>query len=195
MADTRETKTQDRTRSYAGRGTTTGTPYQRTSGSTSVSPRQSGTSLTTGSSPFSMMRRMLEDMDRMFFDFAGSGIPDVWSGSGTERNMWSPQVETFRRGDQLVIHADLPGLKKENVNVEVEDDTLLISGERQDEYNEERDDFYRSERSYGRFFRAVPLPEGVDPKSVTAQFKDGVLEISLPVPKEPQRQSRRIDIK
>ena len=194
MADTRETKTPDRTRSYAGRSPGSAPSYRRSGGSTSVSPRQSGTSLSAGASPFSMMRRMLEDMDRMFFDFAGGGVPDVFSGAGLERGIWSPQVETLRRGDQLVVRADLPGMTRENVNVEVEDDTLLISGERQDEYNEERDDFYRSERSYGRFFRAIPLPEGIDPNSAKAEFKDGVLEVSLPMPKETPRQSRGIAI-
>lgn len=190
MADTRETKNQERTRSYAG-GRSLSTPgYPQAGRSTSPTSAQ-----TTGS-PFSIMRRMMEDMDRMFFDFAGGGLPDTWSGAaGAERGTWAPQIETFRRGDQLVVRADLPGMKKENLNVEVEDDTLLISGERQDEFKEERDDFYRSERSYGRFFRALPLPEGIDPNSAKAEFKDGVLEVSMPVPKEPQRESRRIDIK
>lgn len=189
MADTRETKNQERTRSYAG-GRSLSTPgYPRSGRSTSL------TSGPTAGSPFSIMRRMMEDMDRMFFDFAGGGLPDTWAGSGLERGTWAPQVETFRRGDQLVVRADLPGMKKDNVNVEVEEDTLLISGERQDEFKEERDDYYRSERSYGRFYRAIPLPEGIDPNSAKAEFKDGVLEISMPVPKEPQRENRRIDIK
>lgn len=186
MADTRETRTPDRTRSYAGGRALSGPAYPRAGRSVTT---RSGTS-----TPFSMMRRMLEDMDRMFFDF-GAVTPDPWSGEGTERSVWSPQIETFRRGDQLVVRADLPGLSKDNVNIEIEDDTLLISGERQDEYEEERDDFYRSERSYGRFFRAIPLPEGIDPNSVHAQFKDGVLEVTTPLPKEAERKSRRIDIK
>lgn len=188
MADARETKNQERTRSYAG-GRSLSTPgYARTGHITSPTSGQ-----TTGS-PIPMMRRILEDMDRMVFGFAAGDLPDSWSvGAGLEGAAWAPQIETYRRGDQLVVRADLPGMKKENVNVEVEADALLISGERQDEFKEARDDFYRSERSYGRFYRAIPLPEGIDPNRAKAEFKDGVLEVSMPMPK-PQRASRRIDI-
>ena len=188
MADTRETKDRDRTRSYSGGRSLSNPNYPRTE-------RTSPPATQPSSSPISLMRRMLEDMDRMLYGFAGGAFPDMWGGEGAERSIWSPQLETFRRGDQLIVRADLPGMNKENVNVEVEDDTLLISGERQDEQREERDDFYRSERSYGRFFRAIPLPEGVDPNSAKAEFKDGVLEVTVPVPKEPERRSRRIDVR
>lgn len=188
MADTRETKNQDRTRSYAGGRSLSSSNYPRAGRPGSLPSREANT-------PISMMRRMLEDMDRMVYGFTGGALPELWSGGDLERSLWSPQIETFRRDNQLVVRADLPGMNKENVNVEIEDDTLLISGERQDEHEEERDDFYRSERSYGRFFRAIPLPDGVDPNSAKAEFKDGVLEIAVPVPKEPERSSRRIDIK
>lgn len=186
MADTRETKHREKSGSYPGTRPK-GTSFPRPARSTSVTPRRTD-------SPFSMMRRVLEDMDRMFFDFSGGPPPERWSGH-PDRTFWAPQIETFRRGDQLVVRADLPGMNKENVNVEVEDDTLLISGERQDEYNEERDDFYRSERSYGSFFRAVPLPDGIDPNSAKAEFKDGVLEVTVTVPKAPEQKGRRIDIR
>ena len=123
-------------------------------------------------SPFAMMRRMADDMDRLFenFGFGGSGFgrglaldspsDDFWRGTAAlERGTWSPQVETFRRGDKFVIRADLPGLKKDDVSVEVNDGMLVISGERSDEHEDKEGDFYRSERSYGRFYRAIPLPE------------------------------------
>ena len=109
--------------------------------------------------------------------------------------VWTPQIETFRRGDKIVVRADLPGLDKENVNVEIDEDALTISGERQNEFKEEGDDYYRSERSYGRFYRAIPLPEGVDEKQIDARFKDGVLEVTLPAPKEETRERKRINIK
>jgi HSP20 family protein len=160
-------------------------------------------------SPFSLMRRMAEDMDRIFEDFGfgspGIGLsPLLTSGPGLgfggasspmARAGWVPQIETLRRGDKLVIRADLPGLRKEDVRVEVDDGILTISGQRSEEDEEERDNFYRSERSYGQFYRALPLPEGVNGDTCEATFKDGVLEVTLPVPKEQERKARQIQIR
>jgi HSP20 family protein len=156
-------------------------------------------------SPFSLMRRMAEDMDRMFDNFslgrsAFGTLPtfgsnrDLWRGSSNLTD-WAPEVETFRRDNKLVVRADLPGLKKDDVNVEVDNGVLTISGERRDEREEERDDYYRSERSYGQFYRAIPLPEGIDDNQCDASFKDGVLEITFPVPKPEDRKAKRIPVK
>jgi HSP20 family protein len=197
MADNKTTKDKDTTRSYSGTPSKR-TPYEQQGRGTALTRPATGSMYTSGS-PFGIMRRFAEDMDRMMRDFGfgtGSMLMDPWSGlTQGEQSLWSPQVETFRRGDQLIIRADLPGMNKENVNVELQDDMLIISGERQDEYNEERDDFYRSERSYGRFYRTVPLPEGVESNQCNAQFKDGVLEVTLPAPKESRTERKRIDIK
>jgi HSP20 family protein len=159
-------------------------------------------------SPFTLMRRMAEDMDRLFenFGFAPMGLSssfsapmtrDFWSDDAGSRTaaMWSPQIETFRRGDKLVLRADLPGLKKEDVKVEIENGLLTISGERSEEHEETRDDFYRSERSYGRFHRAFQLPDGVGDDQCDATFRDGVLEVSLPAPKQAERKARQIQIR
>ena len=159
-------------------------------------------------SPFGLMRRMAEDMDRIFedFGFAGPGLamaPLLSSGlehgmGGMTRgrsNAWTPSLETFRRGDDLVVRADLPGLRKEDVDVEIDDGVLTISGERTEEQVENRDDYYRSERHYGRFHRALPLPEGVTGEACEATFKDGVLEVTLPLPKQPVRKARQIAIR
>jgi HSP20 family protein len=152
------------------------------------------------------MRRMAEDMDRIFGEFGfgpSLGVSPLLSPSfGQGRALsaggmraWSPQLETFRRGDKLVVRADLPGLRKEDVNVEVEDGMLTISGHRSEEQVDERDDFYRSERSYGEFYRALPLPENITGESCEATFKDGVLEVTLPLPKEQERKPRKIDVR
>jgi len=157
-------------------------------------------------SPFSLMRRMAEDMDRIFEDFGfgpSLGIapllaPPTAQGRGlssVQRGAWAPQLETFRRGNNLVVRADLPGLRKEDVNVEIEDGMLTISGHRSEEEVEDRDDFYRSERSYGEFFRALSLPEGVTGDACEATFKDGVLEVSVPLPKQPERKARKVEVK
>ncbi|HEX6306851.1 MAG TPA: Hsp20/alpha crystallin family protein [Longimicrobiales bacterium] len=148
----------------------------------------------SSSSPFSLMRRMAEDMDRML-GTAGLGR---WSPALFDRDLeqaWLPQIETFRRGDQLVIRADLPGMKKDDVNVEIENDVLKISGERREEHEEERDEYYRTERSYGSFYRAIPLPEGVTDEQCNATFRDGVLEVTVPSPKETKGRGKRIDIR
>jgi len=163
-----------------------------------------GTGLFT---PFTMMRRMAEDMDRLFDNFGfgrasaglmpafGDDIDRAMSGGvAADQAIWAPQVETFCRGDKLVIRADLPGIGKDDVKVEVEDGVLAISGERHEEHEEDRDDFYRSERTYGRFYRAIPLPEGADESQCDASFKDGVLEVTLPAPKR-ERKARQIQVK
>jgi HSP20 family protein len=143
-------------------------------------------------SPFWLMRRIAEDMDHMLDDF---GLSDRSGSSGTlDRGLWSPQVETFRRGDKIVVRADLPGLRKEDVKVELDDNVLSIAGERSDEHEDTRDGFYRSERSYGQFYRAVTLPEGVDGKQCEATFKNGVLEITIGAPKQEPRKAKEIEI-
>jgi len=143
-------------------------------------------------SPFWLMRRIAEDMDRMLED---AGLADRSGRSQVrDRGLWSPQVETFRRGDKIVVRADLPGLRKEDVKVELDDNVLSISGERSDEHEDTRDGYFRSERSYGEFFRAVTLPDGVDGKQCEATFKNGVLEITIGAPKQEQRKAKEIEI-
>jgi HSP20 family protein len=155
------------------------------------------------------MQRMTEDMDCLFeqFGFPRMGITSSFSPAldrdvqrssstgGANAALWSPQVEVRKRDDKLVIRADLPGVKKEDLHVDVEDDVLVLSGERRDEHEESRDGYYRSERSYGEFYRAIPLPEGVSTEQVDATFKDGVLEVAIPAPKQEDRAPKRIPIR
>ena len=173
-------------------------------------PGAAGTSM--GSNPFLLMQRMAEDMDRLFEQFGlgrtGLGAspafasllgPETWRGASrlgqADQTLWSPRVDVRQRGDDLVIRADLPGVKREDVHVEVEHDVLTIRGERREEHEEEGEGFYRSERSYGRFHRALPLPEGVNADQREATFKDGVLEITLPAPKPQEQRARRIEVR
>jgi len=156
----------------------------------------------TGSRAFTVMRRMADDMDRLFENFGlgrafGLGAPGgLWRGAQAEdQAAWLPEVETFRRGDKLVVRADLPGLKKDDVKAEIDNGMLTISGHRSSEREENRDEFYRSERSYGSFYRAIPLPEGIESDNCEATFKDGVLEITLPAPKLEERRARQIQIR
>jgi HSP20 family protein len=152
-------------------------------GSFSLSPRE-----IFSASPFELMRRFAEQMDRAFEDFGLSATSSRNLGSfASEAGRWSPAIEVFQRGDNLVVRADLPGLKKEDVKVEMTDDGLILRGERKQESEEEREGFYRSERSYGRFYRLIPLPDDIDPDNVRADFNNGVLEINVPVTQSKKR--------
>jgi len=146
-----------------------------------------------GQSPFRALQRLSDEFDRMFDDF-GFGRPSMampfWKTAGTE--MWAPDIEAFQRGDQLVIKADLPGLSKDDLAIDLTDDAVTIQGERKAEQKEEREGYYRSERSYGSFYRVVPLPDGAITEQAKADFRDGVLEITMPAP--PASKGRRLEI-
>lgn len=100
----------------------------------------------------------------------------------------------FAKDNRLVTKIDLPGMKKEDVKVEVTDGQLAISGERKREAEEKGEEFYRCEREYGSFYRAVPLPEGVRLEDVKATFSDGVLDVSVPVPARAEAKIRKVEI-
>jgi HSP20 family protein len=140
--------------------------------------------------PFSFMRRFGEDMEQLLVEFGGGGL---MRGGFGELASWTPQIEMFQREGQLVIRADLPGLRKDDVQVELREDSVILRGERQEERKEEREGFYRTERSYGKFYREIPLPEGVDTDEATATFRDGVLEIAMPA-REGEAGGRKLEI-
>ena len=145
------------------------------------------------------LRRFADEMDRLFDDFGfhRSWLPPRWAlpwQGRAEWAAWTPDVEMFQQGDRVVVRADLPGLKKEDVNIEVKDDSLTIHGERKCDDVEEKDGIYRSERSYGSFTRVVRLPEGAMADQAKATFRNGVLEISMPAPPEHVRRGRRLEI-
>ena len=154
------------------------------------------------STPFTFMRRFSEEMDRLFedFGFGTNRISQSVSGIGREigrglSGVWSPALEMFERGNKLIVRADLPGMRKEDVRIEIIDGSLSIAGERKQEHKEGNGGHYRTERSYGNFYRAIRLPEGVDIDNVNATFKDGVLEIEFEAPEPPRSRGRQVEIK
>jgi HSP20 family protein len=109
-----------------------------------------------------------------------------------EQPAW-PAVDVFDRNGSLVVKADVPGMTAKDIEVTVTEDGITISGERTEEKEVKEKDFYRSERSYGRFMRQVPLPAGADRDKAQANFKDGVLEITFPLKEEAKQ--KKIEVK
>jgi HSP20 family protein len=140
--------------------------------------------IATTTDPFALLRRMTGEFDRLFDEpmFAGFRMPPLRMRAFDQNAEWTPRIEVFEKGNRLVTRVDLPGMKKEDVKVEVTDGNLAISGTRTRETEERQDQFYRSEREYGSFYRAVPLPEGVGLEDVKATYNNGVLEVSIPLP-------------
>jgi HSP20 family protein len=142
--------------------------------------------------PFALLRQLDEDMNRLFDEFYGGRSFGAEGAPG-----WMPQVEVQEREGKLHVCADLPGMSKDDVKVDLADGQLTIQGERRRETSsgqEPGQGYYRSERSYGSFYRSIPLPEGIDVDSAQASFRDGVLDVCFDAPKESSRGARRLEI-
>ncbi|MBN1870395.1 MAG: Hsp20/alpha crystallin family protein [Candidatus Omnitrophica bacterium] len=141
--------------------------------------------------PFSEIRNLHNEMNRLF-DFS---FPH-WDGeTSLMSGQWTPAIDVHDSKDNIVIKADLPGLKKEDINVSVQDDLLTISGEKKKESEVKEEDYIRTERYYGSFHRALRLPGQVDAAKVNATFKDGVLQLTLPKKEEAKPKQITIDVK
>jgi HSP20 family protein len=154
----------------------------------------------TTPTPFGFMRRFATDMEQLFEDFKGFQVPSLFGREffpftrEFEHVDWSPEIEVRQKDGEFIVRTDLPGLKKDDVKVELTDNLLTISGERKEEKEEKREGYYRSERSYGSFYRQIPLPEGAKTDTATAEFTDGVLQITMQAAqREPK--VRRVEIK
>ena len=110
-----------------------------------------------------------------------------------EHERWTPAMDLVEHEDHFVLRADLPGMTEGDVNLEVRDNTLRISGERKAEHEQRERGWYRVERQFGKFSRALTLPEGINADAIEANFVHGVLEVRIPKPEE--RKPRRIEIK
>jgi HSP20 family protein len=135
-----------------------------------------------------LIRRLFDDIEQLW----GPGEPAV--SEAAVARMFMPAIDVSRRGDQLVVCVDLPGMAADDVQVMITDDALIVEGERRVESEVRGEGVWRSERSYGRFQRVIPLPEGAEPDSVEARFENGVLEIALRAPENKQR-GRKVEIK
>lgn len=130
--------------------------------------------------PFGEALRMQRDMDRIF---ARLGQAER-SGDGIA---WMPKIDVKRTGDDVIVRAELPGIKPEDVEIELTDNVLTIKGERASEEQAEDEGWIIRETSYGSFERSLAIPEGVDPSAITAGFSDGILEVHVPKALEAAR--------
>jgi len=157
-------------------------------------------------SPFTMMRRLAEEMDRAFEEIGLESrfhFPRMFTRgrellrreTGLIPAEWSPRVEVLEKEGFFVVKAELPGMTRDEVKVEITENMLTLAGERKQEKKQEKEGYWYSECSYGSFYRAIPLPEGVDATKATAEFRHGVLEVTMPAVPRAEPKGRRLEVK
>jgi HSP20 family protein len=167
------------------------------------------------SNPFAFAQAMSQEMDRLFDTFTGvsqgqgsRGLSTGSYGRGLQQQggqqlgipgwrgiaNWEPQMEVVQRGNEIVVRADLPGVSSDDVEIDIEDGMLTISGERRETREDRQEGRYHSERIYGEFSRSIALPDGVDEDQIRARFDNGVLEVTIPVPEQQRQRGRRVQI-
>jgi HSP20 family protein len=137
--------------------------------------------------PFRELSSLQTEMNRLF-----NAAFDTPPGNGGGARRWTPAMDLVETDEHFVLRADLPGMTESDVNIELEDNVLTVSGQRKAEHEDKREGFYRVERAFGSFSRSLTLPKGIDPEGVNAGFDNGVLEVRIPKPEE--RKPRRITI-
>jgi len=139
--------------------------------------------------PFAAMRRLTDEVERAFSGGLGMYRP-IWG----ERGSWMPAIDVRKNNGQFEISAELPGLNKDDVKIECTDEGVILQGEKRRQEETEEGGFHRSERSYGRFYRFIPLPEGAQAEQAKAEFKNGILRVTMPVNEQQKSKSRPIPI-
>ena len=142
--------------------------------------------------PVAELNAIQNEMNRLFNTFVDPSAP-TGRGNGTTRR-WLPPMDLVETADHYVLRADLPGLSDGDVNVQLEDNLLTISGERKAEREDQQEGYYRLERAFGAFSRSLTLPDGVDPDGVQAHFDRGVLEIRVPKPEQKKPKTVQITL-
>ncbi len=143
-----------------------------------------------------MFNELEREMDRM----VGSRFPSVQpflrgvSRVGRAGQDWAPSADIYEKDGHLVVKAELPGVDRDDISVTVEDGDLVLQGERRAEDEVEEDAFYRMERFTGTFYRRFALPDGIDEGQITAEYKDGVLEVRIPKPSGDEEKPERKQI-
>jgi HSP20 family protein len=136
--------------------------------------------------PFDQLNSLRDEINRLFDTPLANGGSDVL-------NAWAPALDLYEENDNLILRAELPGMKKEDIDISLHENTISVSGERRNEKRYEGSQTSREERFFGRFTRSFKLPKPVDPSRVKAAYKDGVLTVTLP--KTDEAKPRQIEIK
>ena len=143
-------------------------------------------------SPFSALREFEHEFDHLFGGLTRWPAREE-GATGLLEGVWSPRVDILQADDKIVVKADLPGLSKEDLDISVVDGHLTIKGERKHEDEVKEDDFHRIERVYGTFERSFELPATVEREKIEATYKEGVLEVTLPI--KPEAKPKQIAVK
>src|SRR3954469_6629038 len=138
--------------------------------------------------PLRELSTLQNEMNRLF----NTAFDAPAAGNGQTLRRWMPAMDLVETEDHFVLRADLPGLSEEDGAIEIDERVLTVSGERKAEHETTKEGYHRVERAFGKFSRALTLPDGVDAEAVTARFDKGVLEISIPKPEE--KKPRKVSI-
>ncbi|MEP6636505.1 MAG: Hsp20/alpha crystallin family protein [Acidobacteriota bacterium] len=139
--------------------------------------------------PFRDLRTLQEEVNRLFSTNLTRGFGEESIGRGA----WNPSVDIYENKDQIVLEAELPGMNREDFDLTVENNVITLRGERQFEKKDDTDNYHRVERSYGSFTRSFTLPQTVSTEGATAEYRNGVLRVTLP--KREEKKARRIEVK
>ncbi len=138
--------------------------------------------------PFRELRGLQDDMNRLFM----TSLPQNFSQEEMATGGWSPSVDIYESENEIVLEAELPGMKREDFELSIENNVITLKGERNFEKKDEGDNFHRVERSYGTFTRSFSLPRTVSAEETSADFKNGILRVSLP--KKEETKARKIEV-
>jgi HSP20 family protein len=139
--------------------------------------------------PFRDLRTLQEEVNRLFSTNLTRAFGD---DEGIARGAWAPSVDIYENKDQIVLEAELPGMKQEDFDLSIENNVITLRGERRFEKTDESDNYHRVERSYGAFTRSFTLPQTVSAEEARAEYSNGVLRVTLP--KREEAKSRRIEV-
>jgi len=143
--------------------------------------------------PFREISSLQREMDRLFSQYFGRIRGPEEEGLAVAA--WSPAVDIYETDEKLVLKVELPGLKKEDIDIQVRDNTLTLKGEKKFEKEVKEENYHRTERAYGTFQRSFTLPSTIKQEGIEAIFKDGILEISLPKAEEAKPKQIKIQVK
>ena len=138
--------------------------------------------------PFRDLRTLQEEVNRLF----STNLTRAFGDEGIGRGAWAPSVDIYENKDQIVLEAELPGMKQDDFDLSIENNVITLRGERKFEKTDEGDNYHRVERSYGAFTRSFTLPHTVSAEGATAEYNNGVLRVTLP--KREETKARRIQV-